>query len=257
MSSLLAMRGVTVRFGGVVALAEVDLDVALGSITSIIGPNGAGKTTLLGVASGMVQAAAGAVSFLDRDVSAAPAHARGAAGMVRTFQNLEVFSNMTVLENVMTGCHRHVGYGMADCLLRTGRFRREERRCRAHAMARLDFVGLADKAESRAGDLPYGLQRRMEIARAIAADPTLLLLDEPAAGLNTRETQALGELITAIRESQGVTVVLVEHDMDLVMRISDAVMVLKEGRNLAVGPPEAVQKDPEVIKAYLGEDDED
>jgi len=255
-TSLLEMRGVTVRFGGVVALSGVDLDVDLGSITSIIGPNGAGKTTLLGVASGMVQATAGTVAFAGRDVSAAPAHARGAAGMVRTFQNLEVFSNMTVLENVMTGCHRHVDYGVVDCLVRTGRFRREERRCRAHALRRLDFVGLADKAGSPASDLPYGLQRRMEIARAIAADPALLLLDEPAAGLNTRETQALGELITAIRESQGVTIVLVEHDMDLVMRISDAVMVLKEGRNLAMGPPEAVQKDPEVIKAYLGEDED-
>ncbi|MEW5774975.1 MAG: ABC transporter ATP-binding protein [Thermodesulfobacteriota bacterium] len=254
---MLSMRGVTVRFGGVQALSEVDLDVAQGSITSIIGPNGAGKTTLLGVASGMVRATAGRVELAGRDVSAAPAHARGAAGMVRTFQNLEVFSNMTVLENVMTGCHRHVGYGVADCLLRTGRFRREERRCREHAMERLAFVGLADKADSSAGDLPYGLQRRMELARAIAADPSLLLLDEPAAGLNTRETQALGELVRAIREKLSVTVVLVEHDMELVMHISDAVMVLKEGRNLAAGPPEAVQKDPEVIKAYLGEDEED
>ena len=256
MPSLLAMRGVTVRFGGVTALSEVDLDVAPGSITSVIGPNGAGKTTLLGVASGMVRAAAGRVEFSGQDMSAAPAHARGLAGMVRTFQNLEVFSNMTVLENVMTGCHRHVGYGVLDCLLRTGRFRREERRCREHALSSLDFVNLADKADSPATDLPYGLQRRMEIARAIAADPALLLLDEPAAGLNTRETQALGELIGAVREKLGVTVVLVEHDMDLVMRISDAVMVLKEGRNLAAGPPEAVQKDPEVIRAYLGEDED-
>jgi branched-chain amino acid transport system ATP-binding protein len=251
------MRGVGVRFGGVVALDQVDLEVAEGSITSVIGPNGAGKTTLLGVASGMVRAASGAVALAGRDVSAAPAHARSAAGMVRTFQNLEVFSNMTVLENVMTGCHRHVGYGVLDCLLRTRRYRREERRCREHALSRLEFVSLADKADSPAGDLPYGLQRRMEIARAIAADPSLLLLDEPAAGLNTRETLALGELITAVREKLGVTVVLVEHDMDLVMRISDAVMVLKEGRNLAAGPPETVQKDPEVIKAYLGEDEDD
>jgi len=257
MPGLLSLRGVTVRFGGVLALEAVDLEVAEGSITSIIGPNGAGKTTLLGVASGMVRAAAGRVEFAGRDLSAAPAHARGAAGMVRTFQNLEVFSNMTVLENVMTGCHRHVGYGVVDCLLRTGRFRREERRCREHARERLDFVGLADHARTPAGDLPYGLQRRMELARAIAADPALLLLDEPAAGLNTRETLALGELIRAVRDRLGVSVVLVEHDMDLVMRISDAVMVLKEGRNLAAGPPEAVQKDPEVIRAYLGEDDED
>ncbi len=257
MPSLLSMRGGGVRFGGVVALDQVDLEVAAGSITSVIGPNGAGKTTLLGVASGMVRAAAGAVKLEGRDVSAAPAPARGAAGMVRTFQNLEVFSNMTVLENVMTGCHRHVGYGVLDCLLRTGRFRREERRCQERAEQCLEFVHLADKAGSPAADLPYGLQRRMEIARAIAADPALLLLDEPAAGLNTRETLALGELITAVRDRLGVTVVLVEHDMDLVMRISDAVMVLKEGRNLAAGPPEAVQKNPEVIRAYLGEDEED
>jgi branched-chain amino acid transport system ATP-binding protein len=141
-----------------------------------------------------------------------------------------------------------------DCLLRTGRFRREERRCAEHARERLDFVGLAEHAHTPAGDLPYGLQRRMELARAIAADPALLLLDEPAAGLNTRETQALGELIRAVRDRLGVTVVLGEHDMDLVMRISDAVMGLKEGRNLAFGTPEAVQKDPEVVRAYLGED---
>ncbi|NCC25206.1 MAG: ABC transporter ATP-binding protein [Deltaproteobacteria bacterium] len=257
MPDLLNLNRITVRFGGVTALSEVDLAVPAKTIVSVIGPNGAGKTTLLGVASGMVKAAAGQVALDGRDVSRAPAHVRGAAGMVRTFQNLEVFSNMTVLENVMTGCHRHVGYGVVSCLFRTPRFRREERCCREHALMRLDFVGLTDQADSPAVDLPYGLQRRMEIARAVAADPLILLLDEPAAGLNTRETQALGELITAIRDRLGVTVVLVEHDMDLVMRISDRVMVLKEGRNLAVGPPETVQKNPEVIRAYLGEDEDD
>jgi branched-chain amino acid transport system ATP-binding protein len=250
------MRQITVRFGGVTALSDVNFQVPRGQIVSIIGPNGAGKTTLLGVASGMVRASAGTVRLDGKDISSTPAHSRSLAGMVRTFQNLEVFSNMSVLENVMTGCHRHVRYGVLSCLTRSPKFLREEHRCREHAEKCLAFVGLEGNADSPAADLPYGLQRRMEIARAIAADPELLLLDEPAAGLNTRETQTLGRLVRAIRDDLKVSIVLVEHDMDLVMRISDRIMVLKEGRNLAAGPPEAVQKDPEVIRAYLGEDGE-
>jgi branched-chain amino acid transport system ATP-binding protein len=252
---LLRCQGVTVRFGGVTALADVALDVRPGTITSVIGPNGAGKTTLLGAITGMVRPASGSVTLNGRDITARPAHARARAGIVRTFQNLEVFTNMTVLENVMTGCHRHVRYSALAALLRTPRYRREEQRCRAHAMDRLAFVGLDDLAQAPAGDLAFGRQRALELARAIAADPALLLLDEPAAGLNMAETRALGALIRRIRDDLGVTVVLVEHDMDLVMTISDEIMVLNHGCNLALGTPQQIQKNPEVVRAYLGDDD--
>ncbi len=197
---ILACRGVTVRFGGVTALDRVDFEAAPGRITAVIGPNGAGKTTLFNAVTGMVRAAEGRVLMSRKDITAMEPHKRGRAGIVRTFQNLEIFTNMSVLENVMTGGHRRVGYGLVDCLLRTPRFRREEARCRAEAMERLAFVGLADKADHPSGDLAFGLQRLLEIARAIAADPDLLLLDEPAAGLNMKETQQLGRLIQRIRD---------------------------------------------------------
>ncbi|WP_028588375.1 ABC transporter ATP-binding protein [Desulfocurvus vexinensis] len=252
---LLRCQGVTVRFGGVTALAEVDFAVRQGTITSIIGPNGAGKTTLLGAVTGMVRMASGAVALAGRDITAQPAFRRARAGIVRTFQNLEVFSNMTVAENVMTGCHRHVRYSALDALLRTPRYRREERRCHDHALDRLAFVGLENLASAQAAELAFGQQRALELARAVAANPTLLLLDEPAAGLNMAETRALGALIRRIRDDLGVTVVLVEHDMDLVMTISDEIMVLNHGCNLALGTPQQIQKNPEVVRAYLGDDE--
>ncbi|MCK9239887.1 ABC transporter ATP-binding protein [Desulfocurvus sp.] len=252
---LLRCREITVRFGGVTALADVALDVRPGSITSIIGPNGAGKTTLLGAITGMVRTASGSVALAGRDISARPAHARARAGIVRTFQNLEVFTNMTVVENVMTGCHRHVRYPALAALLRTPRYRREERRCLDHALDRLAFVGLGELADTPAAELAFGQQRALELARAVAANPSLLLLDEPAAGLNMAETRALGALIRRIRDDLGVTVVLVEHDMDLVMTISDEIMVLNHGCNLALGTPRQIQKNPEVVRAYLGDDD--
>ena len=253
---LLQCQGVTVRFGGVTALDGVDFAARAGNVTSIIGPNGAGKTTLLSAITGMVDAQEGAVALEGRDISALPTHGRGAAGVVRTFQNLEVFSNMTVLENVMTGCHRHVAYSTLDCLLRTPRFRREERRCVEHATKRLEFVELAHLAHAPADALAFGEQRAMELARALAADPVLLLMDEPAAGLNMKETRGLGQTIARMRDELGVAVVLVEHDMDLVMGVSDEIMVLNYGQVLAVGTPLEVQKNPDVVRAYLGEDDE-
>ena len=250
---LLAVSEVSVRFGGVSALADVDFCIEKGTVTALIGPNGAGKTTLLGAVTGMVGLSQGRVVLSGRDITDLPPHVRARLGVVRTFQNLEVFANMTVLENVMTGRHALVPYGILDGILRTPRFRAGERACREAALSRLEFVGLADKKDVLAGELPYGSQRLLELARAVAAEPALLLLDEPAAGLNTQETRALAGLITRVRDELGITVGLVEHDMDLVMGISDAVTVLNFGAVLASGTPAQVQADPDVVAAYLGD----
>ncbi|RMG58940.1 MAG: ABC transporter ATP-binding protein [Deltaproteobacteria bacterium] len=254
---LLQCEKVSVSFGGVRALREVDISVSEGSITAIIGPNGAGKTTFLNAVSGLVPAERGSFLFEGRDISRLPAHERGRMGIVRTFQNLEIFSNMTVIENVMTGVHRNVGYGVFTSLLRTPRFWQEEERCRRRAEEELEFVGLLEKADMMADELPFGNQRLLEIARALASDPKLLLLDEPAAGMNIRETRDLGKLIKRINEERGVTIILVEHDMDLVMKVSHWIWVLNFGEVIASGTPLEVQKNPDVIAAYLGTEDEE
>lgn len=238
------------------ALSDVDFQVAEGTITALIGPNGAGKTTLLNVVSGLVSGCAGGVELVGRDMTRAPAWVRARAGVVRTFQNLEVFTTMSVLENVMTGAHRVERYGVLQALFKTPGYFLGEGRCRSLAEERLRFVGLEAEADAPAGDLPYGRQRLLELARALAANPQLLLLDEPAAGLNTRETQALAGLIRRIRDELGITVAIVEHDMDLIMGVSDAVTVLHFGRVIAAGTPAEVQKNPEVVAAYLGEETE-
>ena len=254
--SILDCREVMVRFGGVVALNKVNFSVPAKSITSIIGPNGAGKTTLINAITGFVSCSGGSIYFNGQDISAMPSHERARAGVVRTFQNLEIFSNMTVLENVMSGRHRLVDYSFFDCLLKTPRYWAEEKKCRQKAEELLDFVGLPDKWDVLAAELPFGSQRLLELARALASEPHLLLLDEPAAGLNIRETRSLAQLIQKIRDQLGITVALVEHDMDLVMSISDQVTVLSFGQVLATGTPLEVQKNPEVIAAYLGEGEE-
>jgi branched-chain amino acid transport system ATP-binding protein len=252
--SILECRKVTVRFGGVVALNKVNFSVPAKSITSIIGPNGAGKTTLINAITGFVSCSEGSIYFNGQDISNNSSHERGRAGVVRTFQNLEIFSNMTVLENVMSGRHRLVNYSLFDCLFKTPRYWAEEKKCRQKAEELLDFVGLPDRWDVLAGELPFGSQRLLELARALASEPHLLLLDEPAAGLNIRETRQLAQLIQKIRDQLGITVALVEHDMDLVMSISDQVTVLSFGQVIATGTPLEVQKNPEVIAAYLGEE---
>ena len=244
----------SVRFGGVQALSEARITVREGDVAALIGPNGAGKTTLLGVVSGAVKPDAGLVRLRGDDLSGRPIHERAGAGVVRTFQNLEIFSNMTALENVLTGAHLKAGYCLVDSLLRTPKFSREEKRLRELCREKLDFVGLSDKAQANAADLPYGEQRLLEMARALASDPKVLLLDEPAAGMNNKETAQLGTIIRRIRDELHIGVVLVEHDMELVMDISDRITVLNFGSVLAEGTPREIQENPEVVTAYLGED---
>jgi branched-chain amino acid transport system ATP-binding protein len=241
------------RFGGLQALQGISFNVNAGSITGIIGPNGAGKTTLFNVATGIYAPTEGAVLLQGKDISALPPEKRAGLGLVRTFQNIELFGKMTVLENVMVGLHSQSKCGIFSCAFRMPWQMSEERRIREKAMEWLDFAGIPELAEVQAGTLPFGKGRLLEVARAMALEPKLLLMDEPAAGLNSRETAELAELIKRIRDL-GVTVALVEHDMDLVMDICDAIVVLNLGTMLAEGTPREIQENQAVVTAYLGEE---
>jgi len=250
-SGTLRVDNLSRRFGGVEAIAGLSFEIRAGTVHSIIGPNGAGKTTLLNLLTGVYAPSTGRIVLDGTDLTGAAPHRYAAAGIGRTFQNLQIFFNMTVLENVMTGRHRLERTGLAAALLHTPALRRTERESRARALDWLRFLDLAGSADSPADALPYGALKRLEIARALAGEPRILLLDEPAAGLNPTEALEIDALIRRVAAG-GTTVVLVEHNMHLVMGVSDHILVLDHGRRLVEGSAEQVRHDPRVIEAYLG-----
>jgi branched-chain amino acid transport system ATP-binding protein len=251
-SALLRVQDVGVRFGGIVALDGVSFDVMPGQIVGLIGPNGAGKTTLFNCLSRLYDCGSGDIQFAGRSLRRVPRHGIAALGIGRTFQNLALFRTMTVLENVMVGRHCRTRTGFLRNALRTPGVRAEERRTEERSAELIGLLELDAVAQVRVSDLPFGTQKRVELARALAAEPQLLLLDEPASGLNHEEVGALGALIRSIRERLRLTVLLVEHHMSLVMSISDRVVALNFGRKIAEGTPAEVRAHPELIKAYLG-----
>jgi branched-chain amino acid transport system ATP-binding protein len=255
-SDLLVVSGLTKRFGGLVAVDAVDFAVEGGRIYALIGPNGAGKTTVFNLVTGFLSPNAGAVRFADQDVTGWRPDRLARLGLVRTFQIVRPFAEMTVLENILVGFHTRTHGGLGSSLFKPPSIRQQEKTIRAEALQILNLIGLQDRAEECAGNLTFGQQRFLEIGRTLAVRPRLLMADEPAAGLNHEETNFLGTLLGKIRD-EGMAILLVEHDVNLVMRIAEHIVVLDFGRKIAEGPPEMIQEDSAVHAAYLGDNEEE
>lgn len=250
--AILSVQGLSLSFGGLKVLSDVDFQVEQGEIFAIIGPNGAGKTSILNCIGGFYRPDAGRIFFQDQDVTATSPDRRAALGLARTFQNIRLFDELSLLENVLAGFHGGLQSNFLAAVLRLPGYVRQEKAMYARALELLEMVGLKELAQERAGGLAYGRQRLLEIARALATGPRLLLLDEPAAGMNARETAALAELVRRLRDEMGVAILLIEHDMRFVMNLCERIMVLDQGRTIALGAPQEVQMNAAVIEAYLG-----
>lgn len=252
---ILHLEDVVKRFGGITASNHIDIQVPKNSIYGIIGPNGAGKTTLFNMITGVYDTTEGQILFQGSKINGLPTHVIAQKGIARTFQNIRLFGDLSVYDNLLTACQQNISYSLLDGFLRTSKCRKQEKEASAFCEELLKEVGLWEQRNQRASNLPYGMQRRLEIARALATKPQLLLLDEPAAGMNEEESAQLSDFVCSIRDQKGITIVIIDHHMDVIMSICDRMTVLSFGTLLAEGNPDEIQNNPDVIAAYLGVDE--